>query len=473
VFARRSQFFGVRYLLQDLALTAVAFPVAYWIRAHILTRVLGFGPIYPIQSYWPLLLGMLLLWPVVGGLLGTYRRIDPRKRLQLARDAFGPLTLGSLFVLAGLYLAHGQYISRPLVVVLWAVDATFVVAGRLFAFSADSWLRRRMEWFRYFLIVGTGTAARELGSFIQQGEALGDRLIGYAYTGLQPPPDLAGAYRVLPVKAVPDLIEAQPVDEVVFAVSREEIGSLEALLRRCQEEGVHTRVHLDFLPLNVSRVYLEHLRDVPLLTFASAPYNEVLLALKRGLDLLLAAAATLLLAPLLLAIGLLIRCTSPGPAIYRQTRCGVGGRRFTLYKFRSMVADADRLRPALDVYNEAEGPVFKMRNDPRVTPVGHWLRKFSLDELPQLWNVIRGDMSLVGPRPPLPDEVLQYEKWQRRRLRMRPGLTCLWALEGRSGVKFDRWMELDLAYIDNWSLWLDAKIFLKTIPYVFRGHGAF
>lgn len=473
MFARRSQMFGVRCLLLDWGLTAVAFPIAYLVRAHLLAGSWRLGPIYPMHSYWPLLVGVLVLWPVMGGMLGTYRQVDPRKRLALVRQAMGMTTLSSLILLAGLFLAHGEYVSRPLVVVLWVVDTLFLVVGRLLAFSADAWLRHRMQWFRYFLVVGTDGAAREVARFIQQGAPLGDRLIGFAYTGGQAPSDLVGAYRLLPVDAVPDLIEAQPIDEVIFAVSREELGPLEPLLRRCQEEGVQTRVHLDFLPLNVSRVYLEHLRDVPLLTFASAPYNEFLLALKRGLDLLVALVAMLLLAPLMLAIGLLIRCTSPGPAIYRQTRSGVGGRRFTLYKFRSMVADADRRRPALEIYNEAEGPVFKMSHDPRVTPVGWWLRRFSLDELPQLWNVFRGDMSLIGPRPPLPAEVAKYEKWQRRRLRMRPGLTCLWALEGRSQMKFNRWMELDLAYIDNWSLWLDAKIFLKTIPYVFRGRGAF
>ncbi|MGA3212123.1 MAG: sugar transferase, partial [Terriglobales bacterium] len=158
--------------------------------------------------------------------------------------------------------------------------------------------------------------------------------------------------------------------------------------------------------------------------------------------------------------------------IYRQKRCGLGGRRFTLYKFRSMVHGADKLRADLEEHNELQGPVFKISNDPRMTSTGRWLRKFSLDELPQLWNILRGDMSFVGPRPPLAEEVAQYEKWQRRRLRMRPGLTCLWALEGRNELVFRRWMQLDLFYIDHWSLWLDLKIFVKTIPLVLRGRGA-
>jgi lipopolysaccharide/colanic/teichoic acid biosynthesis glycosyltransferase len=172
-------------------------------------------------------------------------------------------------------------------------------------------------------------------------------------------------------------------------------------------------------------------------------------------------------------VAVLIKLSSPGPVLYRQTRCGLNGRRFTLYKFRSMVADAESQRAELEHLNEVDGPAFKMTADPRRTPIGRWLRKFSLDELPQLWNILRGDMSFIGPRPPLPEEVERYAPWQRRRLRMRPGLTCLWTLAGRNQLsKFDRLVQFDLAYIENWSLWLDVKIFIKSIPHVALGRGA-
>lgn len=473
MFARRSQLYGLQCLLQDAALTVLALPVAYLLRSWALPYLGNWGPIYPLHVYWPVVVALAIVWPLVGWALGVYRRVDPREKLRLAREALVLVTVASIVLLAVLYLLHAQYISRSLILVLWAVDYVFVVCGRWFLFSISAWFRGRMERYRYFLVVGTGAPARELGQFIEQGEIFGTRLIGFAYTGAAPPSDLEQRYRVLPVESIPGLIEREPVDEVLFAVTREELGQLEPILRRCQEDGVHTRVHLDFLPLSVSRVYLEHLRDVPLLTFASSPDNELLLFLKRVLDVVLSATALIVISPALLAIAPLIRITSPGPIIYRQIRCGLGGRRFTLFKFRSMVADAEQLRPELEIHNEAEGPVFKMSNDPRITPLGRWLRRFSLDELPQLWNILRGDMSFVGPRPPLAAEVEQYEKWQRRRLRMRPGLTCLWAIEGRSQVKFDRWMQLDLAYIDNWSLWLDLKIVVRTIPQVLRGRGAF
>jgi exopolysaccharide biosynthesis polyprenyl glycosylphosphotransferase len=232
------------------------------------------------------------------------------------------------------------------------------------------------------------------------------------------------------------------------------------------------RLDLDFLPSGFSHVYVEHLAHVPLLTFASSPQSEGGMLLKRIMDFVVAVVGLVLLSPLFFILALLVRLTSPGPVFYRQTRCGLGGRRFSLLKFRSMSVDAEDSQLHLAELNEVDGPVFKMRDDPRCTSVGRWMRMFSLDELPQLWNVLRGDMSLVGPRPPLPREVTQYEPWQRKRLRMRPGMTCLWALEGRSQLRFDRWVKLDLLYIDRWSIWLDFKILFKTIPAVLSGKGA-
>jgi exopolysaccharide biosynthesis polyprenyl glycosylphosphotransferase len=195
--------------------------------------------------------------------------------------------------------------------------------------------------------------------------------------------------------------------------------------------------------------------------------------LKRFLDIFASFMAILILSPIFLLIGLVIKTTSSGPVIYKQIRVGQGGQTFWLYKFRSMVQNADSLKASLADTNEASGPVFKMRNDPRVTRIGKFLRKFSLDELPQLWNILRGDMSIVGPRPPLPTEVAQYQPWQLRRLSVPQGLTCIWQVSGRSTVGFDDWVRLDLRYIDSWSLLLDLKIIAQTFFVVLRGVGAY
>jgi exopolysaccharide biosynthesis polyprenyl glycosylphosphotransferase len=221
-----------------------------------------------------------------------------------------------------------------------------------------------------------------------------------------------------------------------------------------------------------STISLDRFGDTPLLTFSAAPSDEVQLLVKRGIDVVIAAAGLLVLSPFMGLIALLVRLSSPGPAIFRQVRCGLNGRRFVFYKFRSMVENAEELKPQLAHLNTRDNVVFKIPDDPRLTPVGGVLRKFSIDEWPQLWNVLRGDMSLVGPRPAVPSEVDQYKCWQRRRLRMRPGITCLWAISGRDNVDFETWMKMDMQYIDNWSLSLDWKILLQTIPRVITGHGA-
>jgi len=285
--------------------------------------------------------------------------------------------------------------------------------------------------------------------------------------------DKFGRYEVFPLAAVEKILRDRVVDEVVFAVNMQELARLEPLMGHCANVGVKIRVQLEFLPEAYSRIYLENFHDVPLLSLSSAPESELLLFLKRSFDVVLSAISLVLLTPALIGIAAAIRITSPGEVLFRQTRCGIGGRRFTLYKFRSMVNNAEQLRAELHQLNEVDGPVFKISDDPRITSVGRLLRRFSLDELPQLWNILRGDMSFVGPRPAIPDEVNKYEAWQRRRLRMRPGLTCIWVIEGRSDIEFQRWIQLDLAYIDNWSLWLDCKIFFRTIPIVISGRGAY
>ena len=223
----------------------------------------------------------------------------------------------------------------------------------------------------------------------------------------------------------------------------------------------------------VARLELEELEGVPFLTFTTTPSNETQLALKRALDVAVSLLVLALAGPAIGIAALAIRSTSPGSVLFKQKRIGLNGRMFTLYKFRTMIEDAHARREEVAHLNEMNGPAFKAKDDPRVTPVGRFLRRFSLDEIPQLWNVLKGDMSLVGPRPPIPEEVASYHRWHRRRLSMKPGLTCLWQISGRNDIQdFDRWMKLDLQYIDNWSPTLDLKILLRTIPAVLSGKGA-
>jgi exopolysaccharide biosynthesis polyprenyl glycosylphosphotransferase len=323
------------------------------------------------------------------------------------------------------------------------------------------------------MVVGTGVRAVRLARGLEQSSQYGIRLRGFLSESPTAPAEiqLRASYKVLPIGDLHSILRQHVVDEVIFAVGSESLAELEEVFLMCDEEGVRTRVAVDFFPHVNSTVSLDRFGETPLLTFSAAPYDEIRLLLKRITDIAIAAAGLVVLSPWMAAIAMLIRLTSPGPAIFRQVRCGLNGRLFLFYKFRSMVENAEDLKKELEHLNVRE-TVFKIPGDPRLTGIGRFLRKFSIDEWPQLWNVLRGDMSLVGPRPAVPGEVEHYKRWQRRRLRMRPGLTCLWAISGRDNVDFETWMKMDMQYIDNWSLALDWKILLRTIPRVLSGRGA-
>lgn len=251
-----------------------------------------------------------------------------------------------------------------------------------------------------------------------------------------------------------------------------ETATLRFVAETCEQVGVTFTMDANFLQLGIAQAELQEVEGWSILTFTSTPLDSEALAIKRGLDVLGAAAALLLLSPVFLVVMLLIKLEDGGPVFYSQQRAGLYGRPFFMHKFRSMVVNADRLKDTLQAQNEAGGPVFKMKHDPRVTRVGRWIRKTSIDEFPQFWNVLVGEMSLVGPRPPIPAEVRRYERWQMRRLSMKPGITCIWQVSGRSDISFEQWMKLDLEYIDRWSLFLDLKLLVLTLPAVLTMRGA-
>ncbi len=271
------------------------------------------------------------------------------------------------------------------------------------------------------------------------------------------------------------IISHEPVDEVIVALPlRRRRALIEKIVEACEEQGIVVRVRTDLFDLRVARPQVDTIDGVPVVTIRSGPDDGWQLVLKRVIDILGSTLLLILFAPFLLLVALLIRLDSPGPVLFRQERVGLNRRRFKLIKFRTMVQEADKKQELFEALNEADGPVFKIKNDPRVTRLGRFLRQFSIDELPQLINVLRGEMSLVGPRPlPLRDVKLIDAQWHKRRFSVKPGLTCLWQVNGRSDVSFERWVRMDLEYIDTWSLALDVKILLKTIPVVFRGSGAY
>ena len=278
-----------------------------------------------------------------------------------------------------------------------------------------------------------------------------------------------------PIEQLNSVIANKTVDEVLVALPIDRYGPLvQAIVRQCEEQGIIVRVRTEMSTLNIGKSYVDNLHGVPVVTIQSGPQDGWQLIAKRLIDLLGSTLLLITLAPLLIVVVLLIKWDSPGPVFFGQERVGFNKRRFRMLKFRTMVDGSDQQQRALEHLNEAQGPVFKIKNDPRVTRVGAFLRRFSIDELPQLVNVLRGEMSLVGPRPlPVRDVERIDITWHKRRFSIKPGITCLWQVNGRSNIGFNEWVRMDLDYIDKWSLGLDLLILMKTIPAVFKGPGAY
>ncbi|MGH9440956.1 MAG: sugar transferase, partial [Thermoanaerobaculia bacterium] len=328
--------------------------------------------------------------------------------------------------------------------------------------------------FRTVVLAGTAAKALALGEFLENHPHWGFRVLGYLDDGSGGEISREGRWKKLgELSDLGSVLAQEVVDEVIFVVGRGRLEDFEGAMLAAERHGVRSHVALDLFPHVIAHPVLEELDGVPLLTFTTVPSNPMLIAVKRGFDLAIGALLFLLTLPIQVLAAIAIRVSTSGEVLFRQTRCGLNGRPFRLLKFRTMVSGAEDRLSEIAHLNEMSGPVFKATNDPRLTPVGKFLRRFSIDELPQLWNVLKGDMSLVGPRPPLPDEVSRYEPWQRRRLSMKPGLTCLWQISGRNEIPdFERWMALDLKYIDTWTPLLDFKILVLTVPAVLAGRGA-
>lgn len=277
-----------------------------------------------------------------------------------------------------------------------------------------------------------------------------------------------------PVHELIEMLHEHSVSGVLVSTRRANMEQVENVIKLCEIEGVETWLMADFFATQIARASFDDLYGHPLIVFRSAPETSWQMLAKLLLDFFGATLLLVLVSPLLLLLALLVKFTSPGPILFRQQRSGVNGAPFTIYKFRTMTTNADQMKHELAAMNEMSGPVFKITDDPRVTRIGKWLRKWSLDELPQLFNVVRGEMSLVGPRPLPVDEVKRFSDLaHRRRLSVKPGLTCLWQIQGRNQISdFKEWVRLDLEYIDNWSFWLDLRILLQTLPAVLRGTGA-
>jgi exopolysaccharide biosynthesis polyprenyl glycosylphosphotransferase len=456
-------------ILADLSITVFVFLLAFWVR-----DLYGRDDPADFLSHVALLPLILAIWSFFLSYCGAYRNPRESSHFDYAW-AVGRAVAGGLAVLLTLlFLVKINYVSRAIVLMFAGLDFLGLLLIRLWFVWHFRRSLRNGDTHLQILIIGTGSRASRLSKALRGNTEWGLHILGH----LDPDEALVGESiddaKVLgTVNDISSVLKNHVVDQVILAIPRAMIADVEQIACVCEEEGVRFSVMADVFDVHVARMELVDFGGLPLLTLYPVARDEWKDILKRFMDLAISLALLPALLVVTAGIAIAVKLDSSGPVFFVQQRVGLNKRRFPMYKFRTMYTGSDRRLKEIEHLNEAQGPIFKIANDPRITGVGKILRKTSLDELPQLFNVIRGEMSLVGPRPMSIRDVDLFDKGiQRKRFSVKPGITCLWQVSGRSLLPFSKWLELDLYYITNWSLGLDFKILLKTIPAVVRGTGA-
>jgi len=463
----------------DICLTAAAFIGAYFIKKHLLPA--SFGGLSVAPNYYIVLLMLIIVWYVVFSSFDLYGSYRKQSFGEVFLDMFKAVSTGTLVMFFCMYILKITDVSRIMLGIFFLLNIGFLALSKGLVYRGLVRFRRKGFNFRNVLIIGSRERARDVIG------AIGDRLgAGYTVLGCLDPDkgkigkEVQNGVRVIgTIDQLQEILSKQVVDELIFAMPVRKIEDAGRYMVLAEKMGVAVRIVPDwqikgigYLP-GIASPAFELFLGIPTLSLSTTPNNRADMLIKGFLDYAFATVALICSLPLFVCIAAAIKLSSRGPVFFRQEWSGLNGRRFMLYKFRTMVANAESRRDDLEAMNETDGPVCKIKNDPRIIPfIGSFLRKTGLDELPQLINMLKGEMSLIGPRPPIPAEVEQYDIWQRRRLSMKPGLTCLWqCTPNRNEVSFENWMKMDLKYIDTWSLTLDFKILLKTAQVVLWGSG--
>ncbi len=466
-------------LAADVFLTVMAFVAAYAIKQSWLAG--PFEGLTTTPNYYYVLLLIIVIWYIILDIVNVNYRYGVKIAFPLVMELFKAVTISIAVLLVCLYILKITDVSRLLILLFYVLDLIVLIMARVLLDLLVTSKRRDSYFHRYILILGSRTAAQELIQMVcnQKGSTI--KIVGCIETD---PVDVGKTVACgIPVIGTLDdlrtILLNQVVDEVLITMPLNEIKNSEWYLSFINSFGITVRIIpywyiRKFMTIHAFHsVRVEQFLSEPALVVSRVQKNQDALAIKAIMDYTLAICGLIIAAPLFLIIPCLIKLISPGPVFYKQIRSGQDGRKFPLFKFRTMVVGAEEQQYTLIERNEADGPVFKIKDDPRIIPyIGKLLRKFGIDEIPQLINVLRGEMSIVGPRPPTPAEVEKYELWQRRRLSMKPGITCIWQVQpGRNDIPFNQWMNMDMDYIDHWSLRLDIVLILKTIPALLLGQG--
>jgi exopolysaccharide biosynthesis polyprenyl glycosylphosphotransferase len=459
-------------VLSDLVAVNLAFYVAWYLRYELM---LG-GDVEPFDVvaydvYLPLGLVLSALVVAIFFFGSLYRRHQAAFWFNEFFAILGRCGIAVMALFAFSTMLRYPASSRLTFIYAWLLATIFAALGRVLVQSAMGLLHRGGVGTERVVIVGDDSMGRMVMQGIAAQPHLGLQVVGFL--GARRVENFGRFHYLGPVDEVDQICRDFGIDQVIIALPSTSHELQLRMVEHCRRAGVRFKLVPDLFEMSLSRIDLDTVSGVPLIDLKEVSIEGGSLLLKRAFDLALTFLALVPGSVVLLVVALLVRLESSGPIVYKQTRVGKAGRLFTLYKFRSMRVGAEHELEQLLPFNEQRGPIFKKRDDPRLTRAGRLIRRASLDELPQLFNVLKGDMSLVGPRPPLPSEVAQYEDWHRRRLQVAPGLTGLWQVSGRSGLNFEEMVVFDLAYIQNWSLGLDLSILLRTVPAVIAGRGAF
>ncbi len=420
---------------------------------------------YKVLSFIIVLLWILLLDQANLGRVGRIKMYS-----ILFVEYFTAIFIGIILLFATVVILDLNAISRLAIGVFALLDLFVLFSFKLVLSATMKFVRREGMNSRLILILADEDSCYFIDRLIETKD-WGYRIWAIMSDDAVIKEKYGSEFHIIPYERdLSVIIDKRAIDEVIYCKSSLDQNEIQRFIYSCAEVGVVFRMQSLLLNYVKMQSTLSFLNQMPFLTFRNTPDNYLALKVKAAIDFTFSLLALILLSPLMLVIAILIKLDG-GPVFFLQKRTGLNGRHFYCYKFRTMVMNAESLQAALISLNEQDGPVFKIKNDPRVTPIGRFLRKTSLDELPQFINVLKGDMSIVGPRPPIPAEVKKYQRWQNRRLSMKPGITCIWQVSGRNNIPFEQWMKMDMQYIDTWSLKLDFIIILKTFRVVFAGNG--
>ncbi len=450
----------------DVFITLIAFALSYFIRVYIQAKDIIYS-----NEYLTLALLIIPVWFILLKIINFQSSQKIKAYSIVIIEYIIVVTIGISILFIFIFWLKLEEISRIAILIFGFIDVTILSVLKIIFYSIQKKKTIKGKAVKNVIIYADKTSISFIKKIINSKQ-WGYKIIGIVTNSLEVKHKFNKKLKIYNENTnIHKIIEKNSIDDLIYCKDDLNKNEIRNLIYSCSEIGVNFQIQSDFFNLIASKSHINYFGEIPLLSISTTPTDYFALALKNILDFIIAFFAIILASPLLIIISILIKLESKGPVLFKQKRIGLRGRQFTMYKFRTMVANAEKMKKDLEKLNEADGPVFKIKKDPRITKIGAFLRKTSLDEFPQFFNVIKGEMSVVGPRPPIQKEVEQYQRWQLRRLAMKPGITCIWQVSGRNEISFEQWMKMDLQYIDNWSLRLDFMLIFKTINAIFKRTG--